>query len=529
LVENKEESFYIWTTLAVVVIGTFMAILDSSIVNIAIPKMMAIFQVSVEHARWIITCYTLTIGAVIPITGYLTDRFGSKKIYILALGVFTIGSLLCSLSWNIYSMIFFRILQGLGGGMLMPVSMAILFQVVPVEKRGFALGLWGIAAMAAPTIGPTLSGYIIDYLDWRIIFTINLPIGFVGIILSGILLRESPLKKDKQFDLVGFITSTVAMVFLLYLLGEGSSLDWKDITNVLLLVIGLFSLVIFVVNELLHPAPLLDLRLLKIFPFTLSIIITSVLNMSMFGVIFLIPLYLQNLAGYSPMQSGMIMLPSALAAGVFMALGGRLFDKFGAKPLLVPGTLLLIFATYSLAHISLDMPLRIVIYLLILRSMALGFTAMPASTAGMNCVPQPMIARATALSNTFRQISVSMSVTILTTIMLHVQNMKYAAYASDITPFNQTATNIVNAVQRMLMQTGAGQREALSATQGAVYGVIARQAFLDSINVALMVSTIFAVIALPLSFLMRGKEACPPEVRKAVRRGQEIDGSITVD
>jgi len=163
--------------------------------------------------------------------------------------------------------------------------------------------LWGIAAMAAPTIGPTLSGYIIDYLDWRIIFTINLPIGFVGVVLSSILLRESPRKKDKQFDLVGFITSTVAMVFLLYLMGEGADLDWKDIYNVLMLVTGVFSLIIFIFNELTHPAPLLDLRLLKIFPFTLSIIITSVLNMSMFGVIFLIPLYLQNLVGYSPMQS----------------------------------------------------------------------------------------------------------------------------------------------------------------------------------------------------------------------------------
>ena len=529
MVENKEESFYIWTTLIVVVIGTFMAILDSSIVNIAIPKMMAIFQVSVEKSRWIITSYTLTLGAVIPLTGYLTDRFGSKKIYIIALAIFTLGSLLCSLSWSISAMIFFRVIQGLGGGMLMPVSMAILFQVVPQEKRGFALGLWGIAAMAAPTIGPTLSGYIIDYLDWRIIFTINLPIGFVGIILSSILLRESPKKADKQFDLIGFITSTVAMVFLLYLMGEGSNLDWKNISNVLLLVTGLFSLVIFVVNELTHPAPLLDLRLLKIFPFTLSIIISSVLNMSMFGVIFLIPLYLQNLAGYTPMQTGMIMLPSALAAGIFMALGGRLFDKFGAKPLLVPGTLLLIYATYSLSHISLDMPLKVIVYLLIVRSMALGFTAMPASTAGMNCVPKPLIARATALSNTFRQIAVSMSVTILTTIMLRVQNMKYAAYATDINPFNQTASTALGLIQKMLMQTGAGKSEAISASYSAIYGIIAKQAFLDSINVALTVSTVFAIIALPLSFLMRGKETCNEETRRINSEEAKIDSTITID
>jgi EmrB/QacA subfamily drug resistance transporter len=529
LVENKEESFYIWTTLTVVVIGTFMAILDSSIVNIAIPKMMAIFQVSVDKSRWIITSYTLTIGAVIPLTGYLTDRFGSKKIYILALFIFTIGSFLCSMSWSISAMIFFRVVQGLGGGMLMPVSMAILFQVVPVEKRGFALGIWGIAAMAAPTIGPTLSGYIIDYLDWRIIFTINIPIGFVGIILSSILLRESPKHKGKQFDIIGFISSTLAMVFLLYLLGEGADLDWNKISNVLLLVVGLFSLVIFVINELMHPEPLLDLRLLKIFPFTLSIIISSVLNMSMFGVIFLIPLYLQSLAGYTPMQTGIIMLPSALAAGVFMALGGRLFDKFGAKPLLVPGTLLLIFATYSLSQISLDMPVRMIVYLLVIRSMALGFTAMPASTAGMNCVPKHQIARATALSNTFRQISVSMSVTILTTVMLHVQNMKYAAYASDITPFNQTAMTALSGLQRIMMQGGMGSSEAAGAASSAIFGVIAKQAFLDSINVALMISTVFAIIALPLAFMMRGKDLCKDAGVKEAMQEQKAENIVTVD
>ena len=529
MVENKEESFYIWTTLAVVVIGTFMAILDSSIVNIAIPKMMAIFQVSVEKSRWIITSYTLTMGAVIPVTGYLTDRFGSKRIYILSLFIFTMGSLLCSLSWNIYSMIFFRIIQGLGGGMLMPVSMAILFQIVPQEKRGFALGLWGIAAMAAPTIGPTLSGYIIDYLDWRIIFTINLPIGFVGVILSGMLLRETPRKADKQFDIIGFITSSVAMVFLLYLMGEGSSLDWSKISNVLMLVTGLFSLVIFVINELMHPAPLLDLTLLKIFPFTLSIIISSVLNMAMFGVVFLIPLYLQNMAGYTPMQTGMIMLPSAVAAGVFMALGGRLFDKFGAKPLLVPGLLMLIFATYSLSHISADMPLKVIVLLLVVRSMALGFTTMPVSTAGMNCVPKQLIARATALSNTIRQISVSMSVTILTTIMLHVQNMKYAAYAADITPFNQVASNTMSGIRNLLMQAGMSSSDAVGTAYSTIYGVIARQAFQDSINVALIVSTLFAVIALPLAFLMGGKAVNTKEDSKTILQEQEIENTITVD
>ena len=529
MVEDREESFYIWTSLAVVVIGTFMAILDSSIVNVAIPKMMAIFQVSVDHARWIITCYTLTIGAIIPLTGYLSDRFGAKAIYLAAMSIFTLGSLLCSLSWNIWAMLGFRIIQGIGGGMLMPVSMAILFQVVPVNKRGFALGLWGIAAMAAPTIGPTLSGYIIDYLDWRIIFTINVPIGIIGVFLASILLRESPRKLAVRFDLVGFITSTVGIVFLLYLLAESSNLDWGNVWNMLMLVTGIFSLIIFVVNELHHPEPLLDLKLLKIFPFTLSIIITSVLNMSMFGVIFVMPLFLQNLLGYTPMHSGMVMLPSALASGIFMAIGGRLFDKIGAKPLLIPGCIALTIATYELSKLSLSTSIFTVIALLVLRSVALGFTTMPASTAGMNCVPLPLIARASALGNTIRQISASLSVTVLTTVLLHVQNVKYAAYASEATAFNPVAGSLLNGVKGLLMQSGLSAADATAASGSTLSGLIQQQSFLDGINATLIVSTIFSLVAIPLTLLFKSKKELQCEDEKVFIREQQIESEIAID
>ena len=175
--EEKENRFYKRTVLFVVIIGTFMAILDSSIVNIALPKMMAVYNVSQEDAKWIITAYTLTLGAVIPLTGYLSNKFGTKNVYIYSLAFFTLGSLLCGVSSSNNMMIFSRILQALGGGMIMPVSMSILYDVIPPQERGVALGIWGIAAMAAPSIGPTLGGYIIEYLDWRLIFTLNIPLG----------------------------------------------------------------------------------------------------------------------------------------------------------------------------------------------------------------------------------------------------------------------------------------------------------------------------------------------------------------
>jgi len=503
-----------WTTLSVVVIGTFMAILDSAIVNVAIPKMMAVFQVSVDKSRWIITSYTLTLGAVIPLTGYLVDRFSSKRVYIFALGAFTVGSMLCGLSWSNSSMIFFRIIQGFGGGIIMPVSMVILYEVVPLEKRGMALGIWGIAAMAAPTIGPTLSGYIIDYLDWRLIFTINIPIGIIGMIMSYILLRPSSRKKDKQFDIIGFITATVGIVSCLYLLAESSYIDWQNIKYMLLLVVGIFSLILFVINELSHPDPLLDLKLLKIFPFSLSIIITSVLNMALFGVIFIMPLFLQSLMGYTPMQSGMIMLPSAVATGIFMAVGGRIFDKVGARPLVIPGVIVLVLSTYELSKLSLDTPLHSIIILLVVRAIALGFTTMPVSTQGMNSVPMPLVAKASALSNTIRQVSASLSITILTTIMLHVQNQKYASYLGDTTVFNNSVTNFLTYLQNIYMQTGMTSGSASTAAQSLLSSYVQRQVFIDSINATMVASTIFAVIAIPLSFLVQNKEKADTYIQK---------------
>ncbi|OHD14342.1 MAG: MFS transporter [Spirochaetes bacterium GWC1_27_15] len=503
---KQNESFYIWTSLIVVIIGTFMAILDSSIVNIAIPKMMAVFQASVDDARWIITAYTLTLGAVIPITGYLSDRFGTKNVYIFALASFTIGSLLCGFAWSNTSMIIFRILQGLGGGMIMPVSMSIIFQIVPKEKRGLALGFWGIAAMAAPTIGPTLSGYIIQYLDWRLIFTINIPIGVIAVILTIVLLKDFPKKDIKQFDIIGFISSTVGIIFCLYILGEGTSIDWSDIKIVCMLIIGVFSLVIFVVNELLHPEPLLDLRILKNFSFSLSIIITTVLNMAMFGVIFIMPLFLQNLRGLTPMQAGIVMFPSAIATGLLMPIGGKLFDKIGAKPLVIPCVIILVITTYLLSKLTIDTSISTIVFLLVLRGISLGLTSMPSSVAGMNSIPQNLVARASALSNTVRQLSSSLSITILISVMQGVQNSKYAQYSADSTLFNRMTTNFIKFYQNLFIHNGMIQKNAYGSAMTILGGIIQQKAFLDAINATLVVSTIFALIAIPLAFMIKDKK-----------------------
>lgn len=506
MTQSQDDKIYKWLALMVVVLGTFMAILDSSIVNVAIPKMMTVFGVSTEEIQWVLTAYMLTMGSVIPLTGYLGDTFGTKKVYIWALVAFTIGSAACGFAWSNSTMIVARVIQALGGGMIMPISMAIIYQVIPPEERGTALGIWGIASMAAPAIGPTLSGYIVEHLDWRLIFTINIPVGIVAIILAAILLKESPTKPAEKFDFIGFITSTVGLVSILYVLGEGASVDWSEFKNVFLIMFGAFSLILFVLNELFRDNPLLDLRVLKIWPFSLSIILSSLTSIALFGGIFLMPLYLQNLQGLTPMQTGMIMFPSAIATGIMMPISGKLFDKFGAKPVVIPGLVLLTWSTYELSQISMDTSSSVIMWLLVVRGIGMGLAMMPSTTAGMNTVPGPLVARASALSNVIRQIASSVGLTSLTTVMQHQQAITYAELSEGISSFNNAAMQAQTTLQGLYTASGLGA-EAPGMALMNLYGMVQKQATMLSINDTFMISAVIALLTVPLAIFLPKKTA----------------------
>ena len=513
--EGKKSGIDKWLSLLVVIIGTFMAILDSSIVNIAVPKLMAVFGVSLDAIKWVLTSYTLTLGAIIPLTGYLGEVFGTKRLYMAALAMFTLGSMLCGFAWSNSSMIVFRIIQAIGGGMIMPVGMSIIYQIIPVEERGMALGFWGIAAMAAPAIGPTLGGYIIENLDWRLIFTINVPIGIIGVILAGLILKGSPVKKAEKFDYIGFISSTVGIVSLLYVMGEGSSIDWSDVKNPLLIALGTMSLLLFVVNEFTHDSPLLDLGVLKLFEFTTSQIISAVLTFALMGGTYVLPLFLQNVRGYTPMETGLILFPSAIAVGVMMPISGALFDRFGIKPVVIPGMIILAVTSYELANlISMDSSRAAIRTMLMLRGIGLGLAMMPISPAGMNVVPQEIVGKASALSNTIRQIAGAVSITIMTTLIQNKFNYNYSQMSEQITASNATATEYIRGIQATLVQGGMSAAKAQGAAVSYVAGIVQKTAYLDAMKHAIAVSVIAVILSGMGVLLMRSKnEKGSPKAR----------------
>lgn len=404
-------------------------------------------------------------------------------------------------------MVVFRVIQAIGGGAIMPVGMSYVMQIFPVNERGKALGFWGIAAMSAPAIGPTLGGYMIQYMDWRFIFYVNVPIGIVGIFFASILLKDTVHKPYQgNFDFIGFFASIAGIVSLLYVLGEGNTIDWGNVKFPLILAFGCFSLLIFVVNELMHPDPLLELRVFKIKDFALSQVITGVTSLALMGGIYVLPLFLQNLRGYTAMETGLILFPSAIASGLMMPISGTLFDKFGAKVVTVPGLLLVAAATYEMSRFTMDTADSTIIIISILRGIGLGFSMMPVNTAAMNAVPRHLFGKATALSTTVRSITQALAITFMTTIISNKSSYYYARLTEQITPFNQTSNYVATVMQGVFMKSGLSQGEAHGAALSTMGKMLYAQAYLDSMNYAIALTVPAVVVAIVLVLLMSSKK-----------------------
>lgn len=493
----KKDSF--WLPLFVVVIGAFAAILNNSSINVALPKMMAIFGVGADEAEWILTAYMLVSGVVIPVTGYLGDRLGTKRVYLISLAVFTVGSMLCSLAWNNSSMVAARVIQGIGGGAIMPVSMAIVYRIVPREKIGLALGVWGMAAVCAPAIGPTLGGYVVDHFNWRFLFTINIPVGVTGLFLSYLLLPESQLRKGLKFDLWGFVLSTVCCFTLLLALSEGQDKGWNSYYIVILFTISFFTLLLFVIAELANDQPMLDLRLFKNAVFTISVLTGSLIMIGLYGGVFLIPIFTQNLMLLTPYETGFLLMPAAVVTAAMMPVSGFLFDRFGARVLGIIGLTITGFGTLEFHNLSLYTSNLTIIFFAALRSLGMGLAMMPITTAGMNTVPVNQIGRASALNNVCRQVAGSFGIAILTAVMQNRQIFHYIRLSEGIS-IDSYAVSLLSQLQGYLALNGIA--DASDAATAVLGGLVARESLVRAIDDTFIIAALFIFVAIPLAFFL---------------------------
>ncbi|WP_425288299.1 MDR family MFS transporter [Terribacillus halophilus] len=453
-----------WLVVVAVLFGTFTVILNNSMLNPALPSLISTFDANAVSVGWILTIFMVAMGMTMPVTGYLGDRFGKKSIYLLGLVVFLAGSVFGSFSVSLPFVITARFIQGIGGGLMMPISMALIFQAFPKQERGLAVGVYGVAAMVAPAIGPTIGGVLIAYLPWPFLFAFNLPFGLLGLVLASRYLKSTAADPHRRFDKGGFVFVTLGIGLVLYALGRGQTLDMLlSASNLALIIAGILALAFFVYYERCKEQPLLELSVFRNPTYAVSIAVTATASIGLFSGIFLLPLLIQNVYGLSEIQTGLLFLPAALLSGAMMSLGGRLLDKKGPRWVVPPGLLILALSTFLIGNLSLSTPFWLILVINMIRGAGLGLSNMPATTAGMNDIPEHLVSQGSAMNNVLRQIFSAFGI-VFFSIYFEVR------------------------------------RAHLSAA-----GETVQQASLQSINEAFVISGILMLIMVPVSFIMRYK------------------------
>jgi EmrB/QacA subfamily drug resistance transporter len=408
--------------LLVLIVGNFVSVLDVSIVNIAIPDMEKEFGSTTEEIQWITTAYSLTLGVVVPLSSWLGDRLGLRRIYLASLLLFAGASALCGMAWDLESMILFRIVQAVPGGVMPVVVLTMIYQLVPPKEIGMAMGIYGLGVVFAPAAGPTLGGWLVEYIDWRWIFFINVPVCLLGAAAAAVVLTEFPLVPDRAFDWWGFVTISLGLFALLLALTKGIDWGWTSYRVLMLLTAGLLSLALFVVIELQVDEPLLEVRLFRIWAFTNSLVLLIALFVGLFAVLFYIPLFLQNSRGVLPLDAGLILLPEALVMAVLTPISGLLYDKIGPRWPAAIGLGLAAFGAFLMKDINPDTPDHLIILWTCVRAAGNGLAMMCIFAAGLAVLPPHLASNGGAINNVGQRVASALGLAIVVAVQTFTQD-----------------------------------------------------------------------------------------------------------
>ncbi len=483
--------------LVAMMFGMFIAILNQTLLNVALPVINNEFSISASTGQWLMTGFMLVNGILIPISAFLISKYSYRRLFLIAMTLFTIGSIICALSFNFPLMMSGRVIQAVGAGILMPLGSNVFMTIFPPEKRGAAMGTLGIAFILAPAIGPTLSGWIVQNYHWNVMFYGMFAIGLIAIFISFFWFKIYQQTSKPKADVQGIIFSTLGFGMLLYGFSEAGNDGWTSVTVSGSLIIGLIFTILFVVREVRMKNPMLDMSALKYSGFTLTTLINVIVTMSLFGGMILLPIYLQNLRGFSPLDSGLLLLPGSLIMGFMGPIAGKMLDSFGIKPLALIGLTIMTIGTWELTQLNMDTPYTTILVIYIVRSFGMSFIMMPIMTAGMNSLPQRLIPHGNAISNTVRQLAGSIGTAILVTVMTQ-NTTSHLANMSD----NLDSTNpMIQEQVKALSESVGGEQAGTSA----LLEYFNKLATVQGINDAFWIATLFSVIALILSLFLKDK------------------------
>lgn len=486
--------------LAALLFGMFIAILNQTLLNVALPKINTEFNISASTGQWLMTGFMLVNGILIPITAYLFNKYSYRKLFLVALVLFTIGSLICAISMNFPIMMVGRVLQAIGAGVLMPLGSIVIITIYPPEKRGAAMGTMGIAMILAPAIGPTLSGYIVQNYHWNVMFYGMFIIGIIAILVGFVWFKLYQYTTNPKADIPGIIFSTIGFGALLYGFSEAGNKGWGSVEIETMFAIGIIFIILFVIRELRMKSPMLNLEVLKFPIFTLTTIINMVVMLSLYGGMILLPIYLQNLRGFSALDSGLLLLPGSLIMGLLGPFAGKLLDTIGLKPLAIFGIAVMTYATWELTKLNMDTPYMTIMGIYVLRSFGMAFIMMPMVTAAINALPGRLASHGNAFLNTMRQLAGSIGTAILVTVMTTQTTQHLSAFGEELDKTNP----VVQDHMRELASQYGGQEGAMKV----LLQFVNKLATVEGINDAFIVATIFSIIALILClFLQSNKKA----------------------
>lgn len=398
--------------------GAFITILNQTLLGTALPPIMKDLQINENTVQWLQSIFMLVNGIMIPITAFLIDRFTTRKLFLTAMGIFTFGTLASAIAPNFAILLVGRILQGTGAGIMMPLLQTIMFLIFPVEKRGTAMGMFGLVIAFAPAVGPSLSGYLVDQYPWRSVFYVVLPIAIINIILAYFLLKNVTKQTNPKVDLLSIVLSTLGFGGLLYGFSTAGDMGWLSPHVGISMVVGVISLYLFITRQLKLDEPILEFRVFKYRIFTLTTGLGMIVFTSMIGTAVILPLYMQTMLGFSAFQSGLVLLPGAIIMGMMNPITGRLFDKYGAKWLARIGFIILTISTFMFTNLTTDTSFAYLAIMNAVRMLSISMVMMPTTTLGLNQLPDSLIPHGSAMNNTFRQVAGSVGTAILVTIMV---------------------------------------------------------------------------------------------------------------
>jgi len=498
-----------WLVALTVMLPTLIEIIDTSVVNVSLDHIRGSLSAGIDESTWTITSYLVSNAIIIPMTGWLSRYFGRKRYLIFSISLFTLSSLFCGLAWNLQSLVMFRILQGIGGGALQPISQSVLLETFPKKQHGMAMAIFGVGIMFGPIIGPLLGGWITDNWSWHWIFFINIPIGIVSILLVALVIIDPPyMQRTKmKIDYWGLAFLATSLGCLQIVLDKGERVDWFASDFITWLsIISVITFILFVINEMFAEHPIVNLKTFKNITFSSGNVIMFFAFFNLFGSIVLLPIYLQTLMGYTATLAGIVLGPGGVAALIAMPIAGRLVTKTNPKGLLGFGIIVAAYSTYLMSNFNLSADFYTIIWPRLVLGVGMGFIFIPLTTMTMSGIRKEDMGNATGIYNLLRNLGGSFGVAFITTMIARRAQFHHTRLVEHLTPFDRSYQITSSQLSQMFQQKGFDPVTSQQAGLSGMYGQLLRHASMLSFNDAFYLLSILMICTLPLLIFMRRKQ-----------------------